>query len=119
MENIYTTVRSFYYLSKVLGVFPKSFNGPTSKGALKTKWYDILISASSFLLLLVLIVIICNSEGVIKVDSSILVRAWEISLVVGLLFLLIQVCFQLYNRNKICDFLRHLHEFDCKVGSEI
>lgn len=115
MENIYSAVKPFYILAKFLGLFPKSFKGSVAKGILKTKWHDVIISTISLSVLIFLIYRISSEKTILKIESKILMRAWDISLVMGLYFLLIQFVYQCFEKNEISEFLRHLHKFDNKV----
>lgn len=115
MENIYTTTKPFYWLAKVMGTFPKTFEGQATRGVLKTKWHDVLLSIIAVLVLIAFIGIKINMETVMKVESSMLARAWDLYLLLGFYLLIIQLCLQLCKRNKICDFMRLLQKFDAEV----
>lgn len=68
------------------------------------------------ILLVAFIVIKFNTETLIRIESSILERAWDLSLVFAFELLLIQHFFQTLKRDKIAVFLNQLHAFDCQVS---
>lgn len=117
MENIYTTVKPFYLLAKVMGTFPMTFEGQATRGVLKTKWHDVLLSIIAVLILIAFIVTKYNMETVIKVESSMLVRAWDLYFLFGFHLLIVQLCLQLCKRNQICEFMRLLHKFDAEASN--
>lgn len=116
MENIYSTALPFYWLAKVLGVFPITFENHTKRVVLRTKWIDVMFSSSAVILLVAFIAIKFNTETLIRIESSILERAWDLSLVFGFELLLVQLFFQILKRDKIAVFLSQLHAFDCQVS---
>lgn len=115
MENIYTTVKPFYILSKVLGSFPMTFEGPPEKGFLRTKCQDILATGCSFIVLTVLALYKLTSENVFQCDSFIMIKSWDVSIVVGFFVFLMHFCVQVAVRKNIKKFLRRLHNFDQEV----
>lgn len=115
MENIYTTVKPFYFLAKALGSFPMTFEGPTEKGFLRTKWYDVLFTSCLFFLLTSLAFYKLNGANAIDNDSLIMIKAWDSSLFVGLFVFLVHFWLQIFMRNKIKRFLRSLYNFDQEV----
>lgn len=115
MENIYTTVKPFYIVCKILGSFPMTFEGPTMKGCFKTKWHDVLLTSCSFAFLASLAIYKLQGGNVIENKSAIMTKAWDLSLKVGLFAFLMHFCIQVGIRNKIKRFLRSLSNFDLEV----
>lgn len=118
MENIFTSVQPFYVLAKVLGTFPMSFDGPACKGLFKVKWHDLTVSALLFAFLLTLSFLKISLADSFIVESVVLQEAWGLSLIAGLYITLAQLAFQIYKRNEIKQFLRHLDDFDLEVSCE-
>lgn len=113
MENIFASFKPFYYLSKLLGTFPATFIGPVKKGVLKTKWYDGIIPILSLSVLVFLFEKLIHGSY-IKSDSTILMIAWNYSLVLELCFLAIQLFLQICSCKGIREFLKLIYEFDDK-----
>lgn len=112
MENIYSTVKPFYFFAKVLGVFPLTLVGTN----LKPRKFDCVLASASFAALVALIYLMLNFEIFIKSDSSILTKASKFSVVLGLYLLLISFWFQICKRNAIKQFLAILSCFDYDVS---
>lgn len=115
MDSIYKSFKPFYYLSKLLGVFPMSFQGKAGNGELKTKWHDFVISILSFTFLICLITSQIKFNNFLKSDSSISTKASEISVLIALFFLLISFVFQISKRHQIVNFLKLLNSYDIEV----
>lgn len=117
MKNIYTTFKPFYFLAKALGLFPLSYDGPVAKGKLKVMWFDVCITIFAFSLLLSFALLKLNLREAVLIDSTILVKSWEISLEFGLGTTIIQFCYQFVKRNEAKKFLKQLNNFDQQVKS--
>ena len=115
MDNIYTILKPFYFLAKILGSFPMTFEGPTVKGFLKTKRHDVLITSCVFIALTILTVYKVTAGNVIANDSFIMIKAWDLSLVFGLFAFLVHFCIQIAMRKNIKFFLRCLDNYDKEV----
>lgn len=115
MNNIYTTVKPFYVLLKVLGLFPLTFEESRTKIYFKTLWRDVFVSIIFFLASIVLITLKLTYESFIESDSVVLIRAWEYGLLLGLTMLTVTFCYQISKRNKILKFLKALQGFDDEV----
>lgn len=95
-----------------------SFEGPVCKGFFTVKWHDVVITVVSFSILLSLTLVKLGSVDAVNIDSVILLKAWEVSLVCCLYMTLIQFCFQIYKRNETKSFLQLLNYFDQDVSIE-
>lgn len=115
MDNIYTTVQAFATLLKVLGVFPMSFEGPARKGVLKTKFRDVVITIFPVSVLIVLILFALLDHKLVTIESSILAKAWNFCLILGLFMLLVAFVYQIIHRHNIRDLLQLLDNFDQEV----
>lgn len=114
MENIFTAVRPFYILTKVLGLFPKSFVGTHKNGFLKLKWHGVAYSCLSLSLLALLFLInIFFDEP--SSSSELLSKLWRIDILAGLLLNFIQFCWQIEKQQSIAAFLVAVHTVDEKV----
>lgn len=111
MENIYTAARPLYILTKVLGLFLLTQEGPTAKGLFKLKWHGIVYCLLTLLLPVALIVlIVCHDAQVDRI-----IQAWIIFTNFDTLLLCSQFFYQTGKRNSILNFLEAVNEFDRKV----
>lgn len=117
MENIYTCSKPFYIFSKVLGLFPMSFDGPASKGFLKRTWHDILTSSCSLSVLVALIALQLIYGKLFQPGAPIFFKVWQLSIISCLFMLFIQFFVQIHKRNRIQEFFGLLHKFDSEVKS--
>lgn len=111
MDNVYTIVKPFYILSKVLGTFPLSFDGPPQKRFLVTKWYDVvtpLILPGISILLIVLNALLIN-------DNEVLYSVWRINGIFGCCLVILQFGWQMKKFKSVPKFLEALNTFDRKV----
>lgn len=76
MDSIYSTAKPFLVCSKVSGLFPMYFVGPTSMGFLQTRWHDILITSCSWSFLVALIAIETIFDLAFEADTPILFKAF-------------------------------------------
>lgn len=116
MENVFTAIKPFYYLAKVLGLFPMSLSGSGAKGTFKTKWHGVLMSilsiSTSFLLLLLNLFISDSSKGSFGVISDML----RIQAVLCLILIIVLFVYQLSKCSSIVKFLEDLNEIDQQVS---
>lgn len=117
MENIYTTLEPFYILSKILGVFPKSFVAAKQKGILKLEWFDVVITCCSLFTACVLFAVEIISQFNLDRKISVSLKFWSVSLYLETFMLFIQFTIQILNSSKIELFLKQLHKFDQKVST--
>lgn len=115
MENIFTTVRPFYFMLKICGGFPMSFQGSVCKGLLKQNFVDTLVSIALFSTHLFAIIINSVRGDVVKSSSEILEDAWALSLIVCLCTLTLSFIYQILKRKSTVKFLSLIHDFDRKV----
>lgn len=111
MDNVYTIVKPFYILSKVLGIFPLSFDGPPQKGFFITKWYDVitpLILPGTSILLIALSALLGN-------ETEMLFGVWRISGIFVCFLVILQFCWQMNKFKSIPKFLEALNTYDLKV----
>lgn len=115
MENVYTIIKPFYILAKVIGLFPLSFDGPMYKGIFKTKFYDVLIPVivPGMSISLIALNIIIN-EGPAS-SSAMLADVWKIHTVFGCFLVILQFVVQMNNYKSIPKFLEVLNNYDLKV----
>jgi hypothetical protein len=117
MENVFTAAKPFVVFAKLLGVFPMSFDGPTSKGLLKTRRRDWICTSLSLLLMLsgLLLLRSLKSSFYLLADSEISLEAWYIAGYLHVSSISIFIFVQARGREKIVKFLNLLHDFDNKV----
>ena len=92
-----------------------SFEGPTIKGHLQTKLFDVILTSFSLALFVTLLCVKILPDSQSQVVKS---APWEITVVLVLVSLLIQFGLQIYKRNEIKTFLRLLHVFDSEVSQK-
>lgn len=115
MENIYTTVRPFYVLSKCMGLFPVSFEGPPRKGFLMTKRTDIAASCIAGVIPICMIALNLMIEDSVVSTSPFVSRMFVVSAFVGVCTIFVQFWMQISQRHSILSFLAALNNFDQRV----
>lgn len=115
MENIYTASKPFYNLTKCLGLFPMSYDGPTTKGFFKVKWHDVLSSIISMWFCVLLLCLGLLFEGRLPSRSPFLSQVWIVHILVGNVFIFFLSFYQTAKYQSIADFLASIEQFDKKV----
>lgn len=115
MENIFSVSEPYYFLCKVLGLFPMSFEGPKTKGVFKTKWNDVVCSLLSLIVPVLLIALNFYLEYGPTSSSAMLSDLWKIQAVFGVFLILLQHSYQISKNKEIPRFLNAVNEFDQKV----
>lgn len=116
MENIYTTVRPIYFLTKSIGLFPMSFDGPPRKGFFSTKWTDVVASCVSGVIPVCMIVFILTMEDIGTVSTSqFMSKMFFVSTFVGVCAIFVQFWLQIGRRHSIVHFLACMNNFDQRV----
>lgn len=115
MENIYTCYKPFYVLSKCLGMFPMSFEGPPRKGKLKVKWHDWLLPGFATLIPTAIIAVNIFCDDSPASTSPFLSKLWVIEILFGVFLMMTQFPYQLLKHRNIEEFLNRVHHFDQKV----
>lgn len=120
MSDIYTAVWPFYFVTKSLGLFPMSFDGPPDKGRFVVKWHDFIAPVS---MLFLAISIFIASLVILFPEATNSFSPW-MTIVMQLIGLsgtalnFIPFCHQISNRKSIVKFMNDLHRFDEKVSFE-
>lgn len=113
-ENFYEAFTPIYYVLKLFGLFPFSFNGKIKRDNLQFKFVDIIwsiiIMAVHFCLLAYNINL--NSSSYYWVNSLILQNGYKVISIVGLVGGILTCFDHLINRKKIKEFLNIIEKFD-------
>jgi hypothetical protein len=111
--EIHQTLKPFYILSKIFGLFPMRF----VKSSYIVSWFGVFFSslACLFMLALTLTTIIRGEQP--QVSSEIASKFWTILSITGLVLLCVQFVIQMKNFRAFPDFVAKVHEFDEKVES--
>lgn len=112
MENIYTAAEPFYILSKVLGLFPMSKEGPTAKGLFRLKWHGIVSCLVSFIVPIALIALTIFFDN----PDSWLSKVWSIYTNFGTTWSFLNFFFQIIKHESAIKFLDAVNQFDQKVN---
>lgn len=119
MENIYTSVQTTLFLSKMTGLFPVSFKGPSYDGVLSTELSNVIFSSLSFLLLIAFTILSLTFDlYAYEGSSSLLKHAWSISLKVDFVSHICLFIFQLTRKRTVVQFLAQVQDADEKVRLE-
>lgn len=114
MENTFTVAKPFLIYSKVVGYFPMSFDGPTRKGFLRTKWTDVV--SSLFMILLLAIFFVYNLLSDVSVNkSSVLSYGWRLSITVEYFSFLYLIFYQIAKRKNVKKLLEKIQQTDEEV----
>lgn len=89
-----------------------SFEGPISKGFLKTKWFDVLTTSIVFMSVFITMSTKCYLGSVFQLSSSVLTTAWDLVIDFGLVMTLTQLVLQISKRRELKKLLQMLHNFD-------
>lgn len=117
MENFYTSVKSFLFFAKLLGIFPMSFEGPARKGLLKVKWQNVFISFCLVLVTVSLFTMRFSFDLTFAKNSEILAKAWDIMTDVEILSYFLLFCYQIFKRKNILKFMKTIQSIDDEVES--
>ena len=118
MENIFTASKTFYWLAKLLGLLPMSFDGPFGDGKfmeMETKWYDV-VGCVVPLSVVIFSSALCVSNNYSPPSTSNLFNAlWPVCLASLTVITFIQFLIQMRNSKNIPKFLNAINGFDQKV----
>lgn len=115
MENIFTAVKPFYYLAKVLGLFPMSLLGLEVKGTFVTKWHGVFASIFSVsIAFLLLFLNLFLNDGPTS-SSQMLSDMLRVQAVFSLILIIVQFFYQYSKCSSIVKFLKDLNEIDHQV----
>lgn len=95
-----------------------SFEGPVSKGVLKQKFHDVLITSLAVIGFAVILLFNLTRSDSISNSSLILEKAFILSMELCLFMLLFAFSYQINKRQSMCRFLALLKDFDEKVRIE-
>jgi hypothetical protein len=116
MENIFTAAKPFLVVSKYLGLFPMSFDGPTRKGSLKLKWTDLIyLFLAFFLFISALYFCLTSKITFYKTDSRLILETCSSLAFYSVLFDSLCLIGQFYYRENVVEFLRIIQKFDFEV----
>lgn len=116
MEDVYSSIRPFYILLKILGVFPIT---STEKQSSWGNFANVLIASCSIIIfILVFFANILRRITFFSVYSTEIIQLiWLISLYFYIASTFVETCYQIYKRNEIKNFLKLLNKFDTKVNT--
>lgn len=115
MDNVHCSLRPFYFVSKVLGTFAFSYKTSICGDGIRFTLAGIVWSLLSLGICLALLTLNLYAGERISSSSKILARAWESSLIIQFVVLLIAKIYQLVKQKSISNFLKLIDEFDGKV----
>lgn len=115
-DSIYTTAKPFYFLLKLLGIFPFSIETSSGEKVFRPKLLDYLSCCFSITSLLFALFMSIEFTDVMNSSSEIVARAWNLNLTFCLFTVLISLCYQIQKRNQIVKFLQLIDDFDKKVN---
>lgn len=115
MRNIYTSFVPFYWIAKLLGLFPFSYEGVYCNGIFIQKRRDIALTLTFFMIFMFLYIANFFRNESVSSSSDILARAWDLSLYFFLTTLLVSYLYQLKKWKSIVKFLSLIKHFDEKV----
>jgi 7tm Chemosensory receptor len=116
MENVYTAARPFYVLSKALGLFPLSVDGPMTKGIFTLKRRGAAGSTISVVTPILLIIWLFYVRQLDERPTEKLMKVWIIEMVFGVLLIFVQFFIQLPRCRQIVRFLEDVNSFDRRVS---
>lgn len=113
MENVFTSVKPFYVLAKVLGLFPLSAESSWENGKFKTNLLDV----SHWSLVSILIALNVFFDDGPASTSPLVAMMFKIQAMFGTFLISILFFYQMAKRHSIVKFLRAVDEFDQRVGN--
>lgn len=114
MENIFTSFKPIYFVSKILGLFPMSFDGPDIQGRFKIRWTDVIASFLSISILASLVPLVFLNPDLSN-STVLLAQLWNIQVIVGTFFLSLAFIYQIMKCKSTVSFLHAVNKFDEKV----
>jgi hypothetical protein len=119
MENVFTAAEPFLVLANLIGVFPKSFDGPARKGFLKGRLRDWVLSVVSLTVLVSTIGLVLFSKESFRflAVSEIGFQGWYIIAYLNCFILVGLYIHQLWKRKNIVKLLNLIRSFDDEVSN--
>lgn len=115
MENIFTVAKPYLTFISLTGFFPMSFDGPASKGLLKTRKLEASISSVALAILIYILIICVINKSYVDNDSVILVAGWNIYTNMQTASFIFMLAYQILRRNKIANLLGNIRSVDKEV----
>ena len=115
MENIFTSIRPFYILTKTLGLFPITMESPETKSFSKLNLTGVISTCLTFLFLIILIILNIAGDDVKISSSEMLSKLWRLEVFLGLLLMCVQFFYQIGKHRSIVKFIFDIHEIDQMV----
>jgi len=110
--NVYSAVKPFYFVSKLLGIFPKTFIGPAEKGVLQKTFFDGFTSCCAFIIMIACGIANAVLSEPFAINSVILQSAWNVILVISLFTFSLMFIIEIRRSDSIVAFLKHVEEYD-------
>lgn len=117
MDNIFTAVWPFYFVTKTFGLFPMSFEGPARKGNLMQKYRDFVVPFLNVSIGIFLVPLIVMYPMTVDNYSPLMTTLVHLIVIFGAVLILSPFIYQILKRHSIKKFLLDLHYFDKKVTS--
>jgi len=116
MDNVFKTIKPFFILIKISGIFPMSYESTVTNGKFVVKWHDMFVTFWCFsVMILLLIMNIINGEFVVAF-STLLTFAWHVSLIFGLAMLIFMFLYHVTKHKTYGIILNALNSFDQAVS---
>lgn len=116
LENIFTTSLPLYFYLKVLGIFLPSFIGSPKNGCFSVKLRDKIWFITVYIALCIYLMSnLVKKTHYTATSSLILMTAWEVCAIIGLVMTLIVMTYQYIYATEIAKTLKMINELDEKV----
>lgn len=118
MKNVHYAIRPFYFVSKILGTFAYSYEGPYYNGDLKLSVPGALWCGLLVVIYISVFVVSMFIRESINSTSKILALAWATSSMISFTTILIAKFYQMGKQKSIKNFIKSIDEVDANVRYE-
>jgi hypothetical protein len=116
-SNIYEVITPTYFILKVFGMAPFSFEGPAKLGNIKTTFCDKIYS---FIMLIVFTAVVCGLHNIFEISTSNDKKLYTYCWIAVFYFIfsikVLHVLDNFFSRDGIIKFLRIIEAIDKKVS---
>jgi hypothetical protein len=116
-SNIYEVVTPTYFILKIFGMAPFSFEGPAKLGNIKTTIFDKIYSLVIFS---IFTAVVCELHNILELSSfggkKLYTYCWIIALYYLFIIKVLHVLANFYNKKGIIEFLQSIEAADKKVS---
>lgn len=119
MDDVYKFVKPYLVFSKVIGLYPVTFDGPLKDRKSLFKWHDWILPVVNITTVLYLICGTSSAGISFMKPSSIQDKAWSLMATFDISSYFLLLVYQLYKRHNLITFLSKIYDYDEQVFRDI